>query len=112
MAVSLKHNFVSAVPDGGDTSLVRPSNWNEEHDLTLATNRLLGRTTAGAGVAEEIATGDGLVLADGTLSSFAVVAVSDSPPSEPAVNSIWWDSTTGTAYIRYDDGVTTQWVAL
>lgn len=54
MAVSLKHKFVSAKSDGGDTSLVRPSNWNDEHDLVLATNKLLGRATAGTGAVEEI----------------------------------------------------------
>lgn len=69
MAVSLKHNFVSAVPDGPNTSIVRPSNWNAEHDLTMATNRLLGRTTAGTGAAEEIAVGVGLTLSAGTLAT-------------------------------------------
>ncbi len=54
MAVSLKHKFTSPKADGGDTTLVRPSNWNDEHDLTVATNTLLGRATAGAGAVEEI----------------------------------------------------------
>lgn len=69
MAVSLKHNFVSAQADGPDTSVVRPSNWNAEHDLTMATNRLLGRTTAGTGVAEEISVGTGLTLSAGSLTA-------------------------------------------
>jgi hypothetical protein len=69
MAVSLKHNFVSAVPDGGDTSLVRPSNWNDEHALTLGTGNLLGRSSSGTGVAEEISVGSGLSLSGGTLST-------------------------------------------
>ena len=25
------HQFVSAIADGGDATLVRPSNWNDEH---------------------------------------------------------------------------------
>ena len=36
---------------------------------SMATNRLLGRTTAGTGVAEEISIGTGLTLAAGTLST-------------------------------------------
>jgi hypothetical protein len=53
--VSLVHQKVSAVADGGDTTFVRPSDWNAEHTLSLsATDRLLGRSTAGAGAAEEI----------------------------------------------------------
>lgn len=69
MAVSLKHSFQSSVPDDGNTTLVQPSNWNAEHDLTMATSRLLGRTTAGTGAAEEISVGSGLSLSAGTLSA-------------------------------------------
>lgn len=69
MAISLKHAFASAKSDGADATLVQPSNWNAEHTLTLATARLLGRTTAGTGAAEEISVGTGLSLATGTLSS-------------------------------------------
>jgi hypothetical protein len=54
MTVSLKHKFTSAKSDGGDSTLVKPSNWNDEHDLTLAADRVLGRATAGAGAVEEI----------------------------------------------------------
>ena len=69
MTVSLTHNFVSAVADGGDTSLVRPSNWNAEHTLTLATGKLLGRSTAGTGAVEEITVGSGLTLSAGSLAA-------------------------------------------
>ena len=34
MTISLTHKFVSTVPDGTDTSVVRPSNWNDEHAIT------------------------------------------------------------------------------
>lgn len=34
MAVTpIKHAFQSAKPDGGDTALVRPSNWNDLHKV-------------------------------------------------------------------------------
>jgi hypothetical protein len=69
MTVSLKHKFTSAVADGGDTNLVQPSNWNDDHDLLMATDRLLGRTTAGTGAAEEISVGTGLSLSAGSLSA-------------------------------------------
>jgi hypothetical protein len=60
MAVSLKHAFSSGKADGVDATLVQPSNWNAEHTLQLATNRLLGRISAGTGPVEEIAvTGTG-----------------------------------------------------
>ena len=34
MAISVKHKFVSAIPDAGDPTIVQPSNWNDTHDLT------------------------------------------------------------------------------
>jgi adhesin HecA-like repeat protein len=68
MAISNKHKYVSGKADGGDTSLVRPSNWNDEHDLTMATARILGRTTAGTGAVEELTAGTGLTLSAGSLS--------------------------------------------
>ena len=34
MAILVKHNKVSTVPDTTDTSLVRPSDWNADHTLT------------------------------------------------------------------------------
>ena len=34
MAASIKHKFVSPIGDGSDTSQVRPSNWNDEHELS------------------------------------------------------------------------------
>lgn len=54
MAISIKHPFVSAKGDGGDATLVRPSNWNASHATLMATGQLLGRLTAGTGVFEEI----------------------------------------------------------
>ena len=69
MSVSPKHTFQSAKSDGADSSLVQPSNWNAEHTLTMATNKLLGRSTAGVGAAEEITIGTGLTLSGGTLTS-------------------------------------------
>ena len=69
MTVSLKHTKTSAIPDAGDATLVQPSDWNAEHDLTIATGKLVGRTTAGTGTIEEITVGTGLLLSGGTLTS-------------------------------------------
>jgi hypothetical protein len=54
MTITVKHAFVSAKGDGSDATLVRPSNWNENHDIEMATNRVLGRLTAGPGDVEEL----------------------------------------------------------
>jgi hypothetical protein len=34
MAITVKHSKVSTIPDGDDTSVVRPSDWNADHQLT------------------------------------------------------------------------------
>ncbi len=34
MAITVKHSKVSLIPDGDDSSVVRPSDWNDDHVLT------------------------------------------------------------------------------
>jgi hypothetical protein len=34
MAIQVKHTKVSTIPDGDDSSLIRPSDWNDDHVLT------------------------------------------------------------------------------
>lgn len=62
MAISLKHKFTSPKADGPDTTKIRPSNWNDEHDLTMATQRLLGRASADPGSVEELSLGASLTF--------------------------------------------------
>jgi hypothetical protein len=102
MAVSLKHAFVSAVPDDADTSLVRPTDWNAEHVLTMAEDRLLGRTTAGTGAAEEITVGTGLQLVAGELSATGGVGLGDvvGPASSVANEIALFADTTGKLLAR------------
>lgn len=64
--MTVTHLFVSGKADGGDATLVQPGNWNAAHviaaaTITLAqivnvsaTQRVIGRNTAGAGVEEEV----------------------------------------------------------
>jgi hypothetical protein len=54
MTVSLKHIFQSAKDDSLDASLIQPSNWNEEHELTAAAGKVLGRDTSGNGAVQEL----------------------------------------------------------
>lgn len=67
MAVSLKHTTQAAGTDAGNGE-IRKLQWNEEHTLTLATGKLLGRSTAGTGAAEEITPSTGIALSGGNLS--------------------------------------------
>jgi hypothetical protein len=77
--MGIKHTFVSDVPDGGNTSLIRPSNWNAEHDVDTSTvtpqtsDKLLIKDVSDS---ENVA--DVLISALVTLISAAIV---DSAPS-------------------------------
>lgn len=57
MTISIKHKFVNPKSDTADGTVTRASNWNDEHELTLAQNRVLGRISAANGPVEEL-TGD------------------------------------------------------
>ena len=107
MTISVKHTFQSAKPDGSDATLIQPSNWNDEHTLTLATNKLLGRATAGTGAVEEIGIGTALSLSGGNLNITTVPATNGGTgltSSGPAGNVLTSD---GTAWISQPGGSAT-----
>jgi len=112
MAISLKHLFTSPKSDGTDSTLVQPSNWNAEHTLTMATARLVGRTTAAAGAAEEISVGANLSLASLTLnlaSSVSITALTASGAILGGSLTISGDADfTGTGAIKVPVGTTAQ----
>jgi len=65
--VSVKHKFASGKSDSTDASIVRPSNWNEEHAFVMAANRLLGRFQTGVGPVQEIVLSDNFTFENGVL---------------------------------------------
>lgn len=74
-------------------------NWTAEATVAAATGPT--GATGGAGVTGSTGpTGSG-----GTATS-----ISDTPPGSPANGSLWWESDTGTLFISYNDGTSTQWV--
>ena len=65
----LKGNATAISAATAATDYVAPSSYASANGLTMATAKLLGRTTASTGAAEEIAIGSGLAMTAGTLSS-------------------------------------------
>jgi hypothetical protein len=60
-----EHEFQSAKADGGDATLVRPSNWNEKHRIGIElTNRTGGGVVSGDIVALSAAADESVVLDD------------------------------------------------
>jgi hypothetical protein len=43
-------------------------------------------------------------------SLFTAVLISDTPPVNPPLNMLWWESDTGLLFLWYDDGNSKQWV--
>lgn len=69
MPISLKHTTQATGTDAGNGE-IRKAQWNEEHTLTLASGKLLGRYSASTGAAEEINISTGLSLdASGNLTA-------------------------------------------
>lgn len=55
MTLSFKHNFHSGKSDGSDPTLVQATAWNEEHVITLAAGKIIGRASDIAdGAAQEL----------------------------------------------------------
>ncbi len=65
MAITVKHKFVSAIPDAGDPTIVQPSNWNDDHTLV-------------GNIVETITSTDGSVTVTGTSNVDLSVAVAAS----------------------------------
>jgi len=45
-------------------------------------------------------------------SSVGSVFIQDTAPSSPSAGNLWWQSSTGTLFIYYNDGNSSQWVAI
>lgn len=85
--MAVKHKKVSAVADSGDTSLVQPSNWNDDHAVD----------------------GDGLVIPTKTLSTIAT------PPTDSAAFCVFPDlDGSQVPAVKYASGITRRldWTAL
>ncbi len=89
MAIELKHNFQSAKADGPDSTVVQPSDWNENHNLTLGAGKILGRAAGTAGAVQELP-----LSFDSTLQSMIPPTGSTAQrPASPAAGMIRYNST-------------------
>ena len=75
MAITVKHKFVSAIPDAGDPTIVQPSNWNDDHDLTGTIPVANGGTGASTLTGYVIGNGTAAMTASTTIPSTAVTGL-------------------------------------
>lgn len=68
--MALKHTFVSAVADGGDASLVQPSNWNADHVVDGNGLLVVADTSVPSAPAAGNVTLFGKIQADGVMPAY------------------------------------------
>lgn len=74
MTISVHHRFVSGYADGTDATLVKPSNWNDDHNITGAEDQANKNQLSGyAGVdANGFVTPNGYAADTGTANTYAI----------------------------------------
>ena len=117
MAITVKHNKVSTVPDTSDTDLVRPSDWNADHTLTgvgtmaeqNANNvTITGGSISGTTVSGYIPTADeGVANGVATLDASGKVPISQIPDAVIGALSYQgtWNASTNTPTLISSVGV-------
>jgi len=98
MTLQIVHPFVNLKADGVDTTVVRPSDWNDGHTITLAAGKVLGRDTSGAGAAQELPlafTSAGDAAFTGTGAVTLSTGTTAQRPGTPVVGMERWNTTTG-----------------
>jgi len=108
MAITVKHNKVSLIPDAGDETLIEPSDWNADHTLTgLGTMAeqnannvaITGGTMSGVAITGYIPTTEkGAANGVATLDAGGKVPVSELPAAVLGALSYQgtWDASTNT----------------
>lgn len=115
--ISLKHGFTSPVADDHNPNEVGPDEWNAEHVMTMAADRLLGRLTTDGAAQELTASQVKTLLAiaqsdvSGLVAALAALQPLDSDVTALAANStngLWARTGSGTGAARTITGTANQ----
>jgi len=101
MAITVKHNKVSTIPDDADTSLVRPSDWNDDHVLTGTVPVANGGTGAATLTGYVVGNGTAAMTASATIPSTAVTGLGTISTQNANNVSITGGSISGTTVSGY-----------
>ena len=106
MAITVKHSKVSTVPDDADTSLVRPSDWNDDHVLTGTV------PIANGGTGASTATGAINALLPSQTGNSGKVLSTDGTNTSWTAGGGTVTSVTGTAPVSVATGTTTPVISM
>jgi hypothetical protein len=107
MAITVKHKFVSAIPDGTDDTIVRPSNWNDDHDLTGTIPVANGGTGASTLTGYVKGNGTAAMTASATVPSTDITGLGTMSTQNANSVSITGGSISGTTVAGYVPTTTT-----
>jgi hypothetical protein len=105
VAITLKHATLASTPDDG-TSEVGTDEWNADHSLQMATNKLLGRTTASTGAVEEVDM-VGMQVGYARTASSTTASTNTTIPNDATIPQ----STEGAAYTSIDVAYTPKFAS-
>lgn len=102
-------NTTEGIQGGGDITASRTlkldiSNLTQDTTPDLANDWLVTFDTS-AGTHKKVRPN-----AVGGAGGGTTVTISDTPPGSPSAGNLWWESDTGSLYIYYNDGTSSQWM--
>jgi microcystin-dependent protein len=113
--MTIKHKFQSPKSDGPNSTLVRPSSWNDDHDFeSTSAGFVLGRDTSGGGDIQELPLEidpDGRTRIGATSGFTPASGTSAQRPVAPRPGEIRWNSDL-LALEVYGLGGGTEWTAI
>jgi hypothetical protein len=107
MAITVKHKFVSAIPDAGDPTIVQPSNWNDDHELTGTIPVANGGTGASTLTGYVKGNGTAAMTASATVPSTDITGLGTMSTQNANNVAITGGSITGTTVAGYVPTTTT-----
>ena len=107
MAITVKHKFVSAIPDAGDPTIVQPSNWNDDHELTGTIPVANGGTGAATLTGYVKGNGTAAMTATATVPSTDITGLGTMSAQDANSVNITGGSITGTTVAGYVPTTTT-----
>jgi hypothetical protein len=107
MAITVKHKFVSAIPDAGDPNIVQPSNWNDDHELTGTIPVANGGTGASTLTGYVKGNGTAAMTASATVPSTDITGLGTMSTQNSSNINVTGGSITGTTVAGYVPTTTT-----